>query len=68
MSAMLDLIETLNEASRAYYNGDPIMSDEEYDLLYEKLEDMEEYTGLVYGNSPTHLVGSPILESLKPVS
>lgn len=68
MSAMLDLIETLNEASRAYYNGDPIMSDEEYDLLYEKLEDMEEYTGLIYGNSPTHLVGSPILESLKPVS
>lgn len=68
MSAMLDLIETLNEASRAYYNGNPIMSDEEYDLLYEKLEDMEEYTGLIYGNSPTHLVGSPILEFLKPVS
>lgn len=68
MSSMLNLIDTLNEASRAYYGGNPIMSDEEYDLLYEKLEDMEEYTGLIYGNSPTRLVGAPILDSLNPVS
>ena len=67
MDNMLKLIKQLNDASYHYYNGTPIMSDEEYDSLYEKLTFMEDCTNVVYGNSPTHHVGAPILDELVPV-
>lgn len=67
MDTMLKLIDKLNDASYHYYNGTPIMSDEEYDSLYEKLTFMEECTNVVYGNSPTRCVGAPILNELVPV-
>ena len=67
MDNMLNLIKQLNDASYHYYNGMPIMSDEEYDSLYEKLTFMEDCTNVVYGNSPTHHVGAPILDELVPV-
>ena len=68
MESMLKLIDKLNKASYAYYNGTPIMSDEEYDKLYDQLVFMEEATDISYGNSPTHNVGAPILETLTPVN
>ena len=59
------LVEKLNEASKAYYKEDrEIMSNLEYDKLYEKLESLEKETGIVLSNSPTRNVGYEILESL----
>ena len=54
-----ELISTLNKASDAYYNsGDPIMTDYEWDNLYDELAKLEEETGVVYPNSPTQQVVS----------
>ena len=62
------LIDKLNEASYAYYNGkELIMDDAEFDYSLNKLKKLEEETHLVYSDSPTQRVGAPILNSLKKV-
>lgn len=56
------LVELLNNASDAYYNsGHTIMSDEEFDTALEELKTLENETGLVLSNSPTHNVGAKVL-------
>lgn len=68
MEEMKKLIRLLNEASMAYYQQDKeIMSDFEYDRLYDKLVKLEEQTGIVLSNSPTQRVGYQVLSSLKKV-
>ena len=55
---MKELIEQLNQASKAYYGEDmEIMSNLEYDALYDELEALERETGIVLSNSPTANVG-----------
>ncbi|MBR1856588.1 MAG: hypothetical protein IJ803_05900, partial [Oribacterium sp.] len=55
---MKDLIKTLNEAARVYYvEGNEIMSNFEYDRLYDELQALEEETGVVLSGSPTQRVG-----------
>ena len=59
------LVETLNEAAKAYYAQDKeIMSNMEYDRLYEELEALEAETGMVLSNSPTVNVGYEAVEEL----
>ena len=59
------LVETLNEASKAYYAQDrEIMSNREYDKLYEELQTLEQETGVVLANSPTVTVGYEAVEEL----
>lgn len=63
-----ELISTLNKASDAYYNsGDPIMTDYEWDNLYDELVKLEEETGVVYPNSPTQQVGYTVVDKIKEV-
>lgn len=63
-----ELIEKLNKASDAYYNSNhPIMSDYEFDKLYEELVNFEKETGTIFNNSPTHNVGYSIADELKEV-
>ena len=51
---MKELISKLKEADHAYYDLDePIMSDREYNQLFEQLEQMEKETGIVMSDSPT---------------
>ncbi len=65
---MKDLIKTLNEARDAYYNrNSPIMSDKEYDKLFDELAELEKFTGIIYPNSPTQTVGYEVVSSLKKV-
>lgn len=60
-----ELIKILNEASKAYYQFDEeIMSNYEYDALYDELVALEKETGVVLSNSPTQKVGYEILSSL----
>lgn len=64
-----ELISTLNKASDAYYNsGDPIMTDYEWDNLYDKLAKLEEETGVIYLNSPTQIVGYEVKTKLEKVT
>ena len=64
MKSMENLIHILNEASKAYYNGESTMTDIEYDKLFDELKSLEERTGLIYSNSPTQKVGATILDYL----
>ena len=60
-----ELIELLNEASRAYYQESrEIMSNFEYDKLYDELEALEKETGIVMAQSPTRNVGYEVLSEL----
>ncbi len=62
---MKELIEILNEASKAYYQENrEIMSNYEYDALYDELTALEQETGTVYANSPTIHVGYELLTEL----
>lgn len=62
---MKELIKTLDEASRAYYQaGSEIMSNEAYDRLYDELVRLEAETGTVLAGSPTQNVGYEVLSSL----
>lgn len=63
---MKELVFKLNEAARAYYQQDKeIMSNLEYDSLYDQLQALEQETGLVLNNSPTVRVGYELLSELE---
>ncbi len=60
-----ELVKILNEASRAYYAEDvEIMSNFEYDRLYDELVSLESETGIVLANSPTVSVGYESVDEL----
>lgn len=53
-----ELVESLNLASKAYYNGaDEIMPNYEWDALFDELTQLEEKTGYIRPDSPTHNAG-----------
>ncbi len=59
------LVEILQEASKAYYAKDEeLMSNFEYDKLYDELVTLEEETGIVLANSPTVSVGYEAVDEL----
>lgn len=60
-----ELVKILNEAAKAYYQLDTeIMSNLEYDALYDELQELEKETGLILSGSPTQKVGYEILSEL----
>ncbi len=60
-----ELVSLLNEASMAYYQQDTeIMSNLEYDTLYDELLTLEKETGLILSKSPTQNVGYEIISEL----
>ena len=61
------LIDTLNKASEAYYNSESVISDYEWDKMYDELKALEEQTGIIYNNSPTQNVGYTVAEDLEEV-
>ena len=62
---MKELIPVLQEASKAYYQEDrEIMSNFEYDKLYDELENLEKETGVTLAGSPTVSVGYEALDEL----
>lgn len=64
---MRKLINTLNEASAAYYKGSPFMTDHEWDVLFDELKQKEQDAGFAFLDSPTRNVGAGIVSSLKKV-
>ena len=62
---MQELVELLNRAAKAYYqDADEIMSNYEYDALYDELQALEARTGVTLSSSPTVNVGYEILSEL----
>ena len=60
-----ELVQKLNEASKAYYQEDrEIMSNLEYDRLYDELVKLEQETKVILANSPTVQVGYQALDEL----
>lgn len=60
-----ELVEILNKASQAYYDhASEIMSNYEYDRLYDELEALEKESGIVMSNSPTRNVGYTVQSEL----
>ena len=59
------LVEKLNQAAKVYYQGqDEIMSNYEYDKLYDELVKLEEETGVIMSSSPTVHVGYETISEL----
>lgn len=65
LQRMKELVEKLDQAAKAYYQEDrEIMSNQEYDDLYDQLEQLEKETGTVLTNSPTIRVGYEAVNEL----
>ena len=65
LDRMKELIQQLNKANKAYYQeAREIMSNLEYDRLYDELITLESESGVVYPNSPTQNVGAPVASKL----
>ena len=60
-----ELTDKLNQYRDAYYNkSDPLVSDAEYDAMFDKLKQMEQESGIVLSNSPTRTVGYEVKSKL----
>lgn len=65
---MKELIEKLNKYRDAYYNQtESLVSDYEYDCLFDELQRLEEKTGTILSNSPTQTVGYEVKSELRKV-
>lgn len=66
LQRMQELIEKLNAASKAYYDGnDAVISDDEWDAMYAQLKKLEEKTNTRLENSPTRRVGGEVLSGFE---
>ena len=68
LQRMKELIAQITEADVAYYKHDqPIMTDREYDVLYDELLALEKKTGIILSSSPTQRVPGDVLDFLTQV-
>ncbi|WP_258960847.1 NAD-dependent DNA ligase LigA [Paenibacillus aquistagni] len=64
---MQELVQELFTYNYQYYTLDnPIISDKEYDVLYDELVALEQETGFILPNSPTQRVGGELLSGFTP--
>lgn len=59
-----ELVDKLKEASKAYYNGDEIMSNKEFDDLMDEVKEYENREGVVRVDSPSKTVGAEAVDFL----
>lgn len=66
LDEMEALVQQINQHNFQYYTlDDPLISDKEYDKLYDRLVQLEEETGQVLPHSPTQRVGAALLEGFE---
>lgn len=61
------LVDYLNQCNKAYDEGNPFISDKEYDDLYFELVQLERYYNTYLPNSPTQIIDYQVVNSLKKV-
>lgn len=65
---MKTYIEQMHAADKAYYNaGTPILTDYEYDQMFDALKKLEQEAGVILSGSPTHRVSGEVLDELHKV-
>lgn len=64
---MKSMVDILNKASEAYYSGNPMMSDSDFDARLADLQEFEKETGVIMSNSPSINVGAKVLTELKEI-
>lgn len=68
ISEMRILVNTLNKYAEAYYVYDtPVVSDKQYDTLYDRLAELEDITGIQLSNSPTVKVQGRVLDGFTKI-
>lgn len=68
VSRVKELVDLLNKYRNAYYNNnESLISDKEYDELFDELDKLEKETGIIYHNSPTQTVGYIVSSKLEKV-
>lgn len=68
LSRIRELVDILNKANKAYHSENTeIMTNYEYDALYDELLELEKETGMVLSNSPTMTVGYEVSDELPKV-
>ena len=66
---IIELVSLLNKYRYAYYNdNESLVSDKEYDMLFDELVKLEQEQGLILANSPTQTVGYEVVSQLKKVT
>lgn len=65
---IFSLTKYLNDCTLAYDQGNPVISDTEWDKLYFELKQLEDELGLVLGNSPTHSIQYDVVNELSKVT
>lgn len=65
---MNELIEKLNYYTKLYDEGNPAISDKEWDDMYFRLEQLEEETGITLANSPTAKIDYQVVNKLNKVT
>ena len=66
---IIELVSLLNKYRDAYYNdNESLVSDKEYDMLFDELVKLEQEQGLILANSPTQTVGYEVVSQLKKVT
>ena len=64
---MRSLVDRLNETAYAYYVLDkPVISDKQWDEMYDQLTALEKESGIILPDSPTHRVGGETLAGFEP--
>ena len=64
---MLDMIEYLNKCTKAYDEGNPIITDEQWDKLYFELEAFEKRIGVAAPHSPTQSIRYDVVNELEKI-
>jgi DNA ligase (NAD+) len=64
---IINLVNYLNECTKAYDEGKPLITDREWDDLYFQLEQLEKEAGLILSNSPTQSISFEVVNELQKV-
>ena len=68
INRLKELTEQLNHYRDSYYNhSESLVSDKQYDDLFDELQSLEEETGIIMSNSPTKTVGYEVKSKLEKV-
>ena len=65
--AMLDIVDYLNKCTKAYDEGNPIITDQQWDKLYFELEAFEKRIGVAAPNSPTQSIHYDVVNELEKI-